>query len=262
MPGSVGIERHAESSRPKKAFSGPQAESSCVLSAPILTHPGRKLDQRWRSGLDIGASLFIHRWMLWIALAQLTAAQPINEGTWFRLEDVPVRELSDADPRTVFFRLTVRPDGTLQGCQVEVKSGLTAVDKLTCNLARRRARFKPATAANGVPTYGVYRNRATWAVNPGKSYISPVDIELQVDALPSGQRAPASVNVTFAADAEGHPTACVAGETKDQPVLVRLACGEVVRAYQALPPTDDAGAPVASVQNAIVAFVIKDSVKH
>lgn len=204
--------------------------------------------------MDIDGGLLIHPSMLWIALAQLAAAQPVNEATWFRVEDVPVSQLPDGDPRTVFFRLTVRPDGTLQGCEVEVTSGLAAIDKLTCKLARRRARFKPAIAADGGPSYGVYRSRTIWAVNPGKYHRKPVDIELKVDTLPAGHGRSTSFNVTFAADAEGRPTACVAGDKKDHPSLVRVACGEVVRAYRAFPPRDDTGAPVASVQNAIVAF--------
>jgi TonB family protein len=194
--------------------------------------------------------------MLWIAFAtQLAAAQPINHPSWFRLDDLPISEFADDEVRTVAYRLTVRPDGTIQNCQVEVTSGVKKFDQLTCRLAQRRARFNPASSSDGRPSYGVFRSSIMWAVNPPGSYARPVDAELKVNTLPKGERSPVAIGVIFAVDKEGNPSSCSAERAKAHPVLVRIACGEITRSYKAIPATEDSGAPVPSVQNALVTIV-------
>src|SRR4051794_26363158 len=104
--------------------------------------------------------------MFWIALtAQLSAAVPQHHDRWFSGNDVPSylsRQKNDVFLQ-VPVRVTVRPDGKLQDCGVEVSSGIPELDRLTCQLLRGRARFEPAQM-DGVPSFGVHRMVVRWAV--------------------------------------------------------------------------------------------------
>ena len=139
--------------------------------------------------------------MLIIALAaQIAAAQPTNFETWFREGDLPLHQFPSDGDHAAAYRLTIRPDGKMQSCEIEVSSGLPAIDRLTCNLIRRRARVKPATGLDGAPSYGVIRSSTVWAVNPERHYTRPVDIEMTVTTLPEGEKSPAAIAVVFASD--------------------------------------------------------------
>jgi hypothetical protein len=194
--------------------------------------------------------------MLLIALAaQMVAPVGPNPASLVRNYDLPIGEFNDGAVRTVSFRLTVRPDGSVQGCEIEIPSGKEKLDRLTCKLLRHRARYKGARGPDGEPAYAVVRNTLTWAVNPVGAYQTPLDAELRVSALPKGQRSPVAVRLIMAVDPEGRPSRCIAGEGKPHPSLVRLACDQLLQSYKASPARNDAGETVASVQEARVAFV-------
>lgn len=197
--------------------------------------------------------------MLSLILAgQLAAAQLVSELP-FRPRDLPIGEFAAGSKvRLVAYRATIRPDGTIQDCKVEISSGSVSLDKITCRSVTRRARFKPATMADGGRAYGVYRSTAAWVVDPPASYIYPMDMQLKVARLPTGERSPATVDVAMSVDPEGKASSCIADDTsrkKNNPVLVQAACRELVSKYRALPALTDAEAPVASVQNVRVSFV-------
>ena len=197
--------------------------------------------------------------MFWLSVAaQLAMPQPIRPQTWLRVEDLPLEEVGSGEARLVAFRVTVRPDGTLQDCAIEVTSGRPKLDELTCRIMRRRARFKPAVGVSGQPIHAVHRSSSVWAVNPPASYVKPVDMQLKVSALPKGGRSPAVAHLVLAVDTRGVPTACAAnGSVKENvgPLLIQLACRQLQKSYKALPARTDAGVTVDSVQNASVSFV-------
>ena len=194
-----------------------------------------------------------------VLAAQLSAPEPRK--MWFNADDVPVNKLAPESAATVLIRITIRPDGTLKSCDVEESSANRELDEYTCDLTRKRARFKPARWTDGSPVYGVYRIPVVWTVfdrSSPKLRKAP-DVVLTVDQLPRGVRAPASVRLMFAVDDKGQPSSCMAEPSEGIPdpnlALVPLACAQLLKGYRAIPPKDDAGMPIRSVQDGSVLFI-------
>jgi hypothetical protein len=205
--------------------------------------------------------------MFWIALAaQLTAPIPQNVERWFTADDVPdylVREGTGL--WAVPIRMNVTPDGTVQGCDLEATSRIADLDKLTCRILLKRARFQPARSADGLPSYGVYRTAVKWTVADDPwdtSKVSVPDIDITVQRLPKELNSPTLVRVAFAVDPVGGKSSCTAFDAKglervvNHPALVAIACRQVLAAYPATPARDASRRPVSSVQNALVRFSV------
>jgi periplasmic protein TonB len=62
----------------------------------------------------------------------------------------------------VIVALTVGTDGRVKACRVHRASRDAEADRITCELATRRFRFKPATDHNGQPVEGVYGWQQRW----------------------------------------------------------------------------------------------------
>ena len=62
----------------------------------------------------------------------------------------------------VIVALTVGTDGRVKACRVHRPSRDAAADRITCDLATRRFRFKPATDRSGQPVEGVYGWQQRW----------------------------------------------------------------------------------------------------
>lgn len=220
-----------------------------------MSDPNKRISS---TRLDRAHAADIMSIMLLIALAlQLSAAEPRGPLP-FRPEDLPIEEVESGKALVVAYRATVRPDATIQDCKVEVRSGSDKLDALTCRLVLRRARFRAAQAADGSPSYGIFRSTAAWSVNPPASYIYPVDMQLKVTRLPAGERSPSTVRVIFSVDGHGNASSCKDDRTynaKSNPALVQVACRELASKYRPIPALTDAGVSVPSVQNARVSFV-------
>lgn len=205
--------------------------------------------------------------MLWIALAaaaQLSAPVPKNLRKWFYADDTPSYLIAKRDGLwLVSVRIGVRPDGAIDGCQVEVSSGLAQLDALTCSKILRRAKFVPATAADGSPAFGVYRRSITWAVSSAPRDTSDArrpDVQVQVRELPPDVKSPTFVSVMFAVDRSGNIGSCRAEPTKsfehvdNDPALVPIACDRLAKSYKPVPAKDAGGNAIPSVQDALVRF--------
>jgi protein TonB len=59
-------------------------------------------------------------------------------------------------------RLTVGTDGRVTDCVVTSSSGNNVLDETTCNIARRRVRFRPALDQNGNPIASTYPLAVRW----------------------------------------------------------------------------------------------------
>lgn len=103
--------------------------------------------------------------------ASLSAPAPLNY-IFYSGDDMPAYHQMAGVTRITYIRLTVRPDATLQTCEVEDNGGDPKLGAFSCELAMQRARFAPARWIDGSPTYGVYRRTVTWAIDfppPAKS---------------------------------------------------------------------------------------------
>jgi len=205
--------------------------------------------------------------MLWIAIAaQVSAPMPTNLPRWFGYDDLPAYMI-EREPGhwLVGVRITVGPDGTVHGCDVESGSGTERLDGFTCRRIRQRAEFVPAREADGSLALGVYRTSISWAVadSPFDSRnVSIPDVDVSVANLPAGLRSPALVRVMFAVDAQGKISSCAAEPAKsfelvsNSPELVPVACSQLEKIYKPVPARDSAGAAIPSVQDAIVRFSV------
>lgn len=90
-----------------------------------------------------------------------------NPSSWVTHHDYPSESLRNGEQGIVAFRLAIGPDGFVQNCTVTEFSGFVRLDALVCPLIKERARFRPATDAEGRPTTGTYSNRVRWMM-PGK----------------------------------------------------------------------------------------------
>jgi hypothetical protein len=211
-----------------------------------------------------GCNYFLMLWIGVAVTALLAAPVPANMKKWFYPDDVPVY-LIERSPGLwwVGIRMTVRPDGSILGCDVERKSGIPELDDLTCSLASHRAKFLPAHWSDGSPAFGVYRTSISWAVSDAPfdtSKLSNPDLDVFVQSLPGSIKSPALVRVMFAVDQVGNMSSCQAEptpafeKTENNPVLAPVACDQLIKSYKAVPANDAAGKAIGSVQDALVRF--------
>ncbi|WP_203308516.1 MULTISPECIES: energy transducer TonB [Sphingomonas] len=91
---------------------------------------------------------------------------PIHPETWFPNTPYPREARERHEQGAVSVEVVVDEKGRVSGCAVTFSSGSAALDEMTCTLARRNGRFKPAIT-NGVPVRATYSLRSIrWVLNP------------------------------------------------------------------------------------------------
>jgi hypothetical protein len=103
----------------------------------------------------------------------LQPVTPLNKHAWITSDDYPSRALRDELQGTVAYTLTVGVNGRVQACEMtrnENPTIMTSVNDVpelnnaTCRNITRRARFIPATDAEGRPLLANYSGRVRWAL--------------------------------------------------------------------------------------------------
>ena len=192
-----------------------------------------------------------------VAIVAVTPAEPISLVRWFPASEYPSRALIMHQQGDTAYRLTVSPEGKMISCDIAESSGSPNLDNFVCPQLERRARFKPALDEHGKPTTAVYRNRIRW-IYPGAGgpdrYIS-YDIALRVKALPSGFETPYRVQIALVVEADGSVSGCSPKDITIPKALVNVACAQAASALKPVPPKDQNGAAVRSVQNADIVFI-------
>jgi hypothetical protein len=204
--------------------------------------------------------------MFWIAFAaaQISAPVPLNKKSLFSADDFPrsVASRFGTGFWQVGVQLTVRPDGSLQSCDIDRTSGVAELDRRSCDIIHQRAKFAPASL-NGKQVYGIYRTTIGWALADAPVQVPRVDnpeLDLSVQSLPPPLQPPVVVRVMFAVDAAGQLSSCTAEpglsleHANNVPALVSIACEQLVATFKPAPPRDAQGTPVASVQDAVIRF--------
>lgn len=91
------------------------------------------------------------------------AAKPVKiAGDIKSARDYPREGREARNGDYVIVALTVGTDGRVKACRVHRPSRDAAADRITCDLATRRFRFKPATDRSGQPVEGVYGWQQRW----------------------------------------------------------------------------------------------------
>jgi protein TonB len=78
--------------------------------------------------------------------------------------DYPDSALEAGVGGTVRVRLEISAQGRVTGCSVQKSAGNSALDRATCSVLTRRARFTPAIGNDGNPTNDSYVATITWQV--------------------------------------------------------------------------------------------------
>jgi protein TonB len=74
----------------------------------------------------------------------------------FSADDYPSDALRNGDEGRVRAKLTIGTDGRVTNCSIIESSGTNSLDRTTCSILTRKARFTPATDSNGNPTTDTY----------------------------------------------------------------------------------------------------------
>ena len=91
------------------------------------------------------------------------AARPRNNpGSWVTEADYRSSWINREMVGTARFRLEVTADGRVQNCMITGSSGYAELDKATCDLVTRRARFDAAKDTTGARVGGTYASSVRW----------------------------------------------------------------------------------------------------
>ncbi|WP_420381242.1 energy transducer TonB [Novosphingobium sp.] len=85
-------------------------------------------------------------------------------GDWASDSDYPSRALQLSQEGVTGFHVSVGTDGKVTSCEITKSSGSPELDKTTCAVVTRRARFNPATDGDGNPTTGSFSNSVRWQI--------------------------------------------------------------------------------------------------
>ena len=98
-----------------------------------------------------------------VLLASL--ATPARAGTaWRTTSDYPAAALREGRQGTSWFTVEVNEEGRAETCVITRSSGWKDLDDAACENIRRRARFNPATDANGKPVRSTFASKVHWVI--------------------------------------------------------------------------------------------------
>lgn len=83
---------------------------------------------------------------------------------WISTDDYARSDLVREREGTADYRLVIGSDGRVDACEITRSSGHSTLDRNTCRLIERRARFDPATDNRGETVVGTYSGSVTWQI--------------------------------------------------------------------------------------------------
>lgn len=91
--------------------------------------------------------------------------RPRNDpGAWVMTSDYKTSWINREWTGTARFRLEIAASGKVAGCTITGSSGHAELDKATCDLVTRRARFEPARDGAGARIGGRYSGAVSWVL--------------------------------------------------------------------------------------------------
>lgn len=115
---------------------------------------------------------------------------------WVTANDYPKDALIHDRKGMVKFDVSVDPVGKATECVVTQSSGHADLDKVSCDLMIQRARFHPATDAEGRPVAGRYSSKVNWTMDASPDVRSLAAIK------------PGSIVLSFIVELDGSATNC------------------------------------------------------
>lgn len=83
---------------------------------------------------------------------------------WITNDDYSTSDLRRGNEGTARYRLVVGSDGQVDACEITSSTGHASLDRTTCRLIERRARFNAATNSSGERVVGTYSGVVTWRI--------------------------------------------------------------------------------------------------
>ncbi len=82
----------------------------------------------------------------------------------FSTDDYPEQAIRNEEQGTVAFRLTIDRKGRVSDCTVTQSSGSATLDRASCSIVERRARFVPARDTQGRTVEDSMTSRIRWVL--------------------------------------------------------------------------------------------------
>lgn len=98
------------------------------------------------------------------ALANQRARVTSSPAEWMTSDDYPPEALQRGEEGTVGVAMTIDAHGRVDSCTVTLSSRSEALDRATCELVERRARYTPARDAKGAPVPDRKTLRFRWQI--------------------------------------------------------------------------------------------------
>jgi len=98
-------------------------------------------------------------------LAVPVGATPNNGPSgWITNNDYSNSDLRRGREGTAGYRLVIGSDGRVDACEITSSTGHSSLDRTTCRLIQRRARFDAATDNTGSRVVGTFTGSVTWQI--------------------------------------------------------------------------------------------------
>nr|WP_314464943.1 TonB family protein [uncultured Novosphingobium sp.] len=159
----------------------PQAQPDRPVDQPLLTAPTPRIQLPAQDPVQVSTTVptatpssFEPTERVAVALPTPTetparfqprGALPSNAASgWVTTQDYPTADLRAEHQGSVRFRLDIDARGRVSQCAIVASSGFTGLDEATCKYVSRRARFEPATNAEGQAASGSYLGTIRWII--------------------------------------------------------------------------------------------------
>ena len=187
-----------------------------------------------------------------VALATPTAADPVGSpARWVRASDLPRSEDQTA---VTTFDLTIDQSGRPIHCTVIIASSSDRLDAAVCAAVMKRARFRPARDATGLPIPSVRRDRVVWVPDGSGLNSWSKDPDVVVSTPTISNRVRALTEVVIVMDGAGVVDECFVAESAGNAALDDLACAVVQSPEISGPITDAQGVTLRGVRAFFVGF--------
>jgi TonB family protein len=176
---------------------------------------------------------------------------PLHLETWVSPDDYPQEALRRGEQGIVTTLLRIDATGRVRACAVTETSGSAALDAVSCEILKRRARFRPATDAAGHPIEVDYRSQQAWSIG---GPMTDIALSIAVERRPAGYTGPARLKVLF--DEHGRPIECETQRSSGSALADAVACRQAIAAVTVKPPRAAPGSRPAALRYVAATFAV------